>query len=104
MFLIVLRKNKPGAHGVLALKRLTGKDADAAGLMDTEQYTTGLPFATRHIAGRLHFAADLLEYRRGTLHHERTLRNTPGLDVGDCASSRPFFVNFVHVVKEHLNS
>jgi len=42
---------------------LGGQDANAAGLLNTEQYAAGLPSTTWQIAAPFDFQADLVEHR-----------------------------------------
>jgi hypothetical protein len=93
--LILFRKDKAWAHGMLARERTASQDADAAGLLDAEQDAASFPFTTRHIAGCLHFLADPVEHRGGTLDQERTLRDTPSFEAGDRVGWL-FSANFRH--------
>jgi hypothetical protein len=67
---------------MLALQRFGGKDADAVGLLDTEQDATYFPLTTRQGAARLDFPPNLFEHLSGTFHQEGTLRNAPNPEVG----------------------
>jgi hypothetical protein len=100
--LISFPEHKAEPHGMFTMKWSVRQDADAIGLLNTEQDSADLMPTVGRIASTLHLAADLAQQRGLVFDREWALRDAPNCGDATSARQQAFFDNVVHGTRGHI--